>query len=411
MFAGGILKSFFAFVCCFILGIQAFGADPYQNQYSISVKKMIANIDRNDIAAGAVVASPSKYDPDYFFHWIRDAALVMDVVVGLYQTADNGADKKYFQNLVENYIRFSYSNQNTQTLSGLGEPKFHVNGNGFEGPWGRPQNDGPALRAVTVMKYLRSISFTHDLANKVIQTDIEYVLNNWQKPSFDLWEEVRGQHFYTLMVQRRALTEARGLFKNPKFTSRLQKNIQGIEQAIEEHYKNSSFILTTLNYTDGLNYKYSNLDSAVVLALLHGKTLNPQIAFSDVKAKRSVEALAEAFNKVYPVNHQLFSHMVPAIGRYPEDRYYGGNPWFLTTFAFAEYYFNLAMESGNPSYINIGEQYLNRGLLHKDGNGQLDEQINKFNGYMLSAHDLTWSYASYISAVNARTRAIKMKKH
>ena len=38
--------------------------------------------------------------------------------------------------------------------SGLGEPKFEINETAFKGSWGRPQRDGPALRAITLMSYI-----------------------------------------------------------------------------------------------------------------------------------------------------------------------------------------------------------------------------------------------------------------
>lgn len=36
---------------------------------------------------------------------------------------------------------------------GLGEPKFNIDETRFNGAWGRPQRDGPALRAVALMTY------------------------------------------------------------------------------------------------------------------------------------------------------------------------------------------------------------------------------------------------------------------
>jgi glucoamylase len=36
---------------------------------------------------------------------------------------------------------------------GLGEPKFQVDGTRFNGAWGRPQRDGPALRAIALMTF------------------------------------------------------------------------------------------------------------------------------------------------------------------------------------------------------------------------------------------------------------------
>lgn len=39
------------------------------------------------------------------------------------------------------------------STGGLGEPKFNVNETAFTGPWGRPQRDGPALRATALIAY------------------------------------------------------------------------------------------------------------------------------------------------------------------------------------------------------------------------------------------------------------------
>lgn len=36
---------------------------------------------------------------------------------------------------------------------GLGEPKFNVDMTEFTGSWGRPQRDGPALRATAMISY------------------------------------------------------------------------------------------------------------------------------------------------------------------------------------------------------------------------------------------------------------------
>jgi hypothetical protein len=36
---------------------------------------------------------------------------------------------------------------------GLGEPKFQIDGTRFNGAWGRPQRDGPALRAIALMSF------------------------------------------------------------------------------------------------------------------------------------------------------------------------------------------------------------------------------------------------------------------
>ncbi len=39
--------------------------------------QLLRNATREDVTSGAMVVSPSKSNPDYFYHWIRDASLVM----------------------------------------------------------------------------------------------------------------------------------------------------------------------------------------------------------------------------------------------------------------------------------------------------------------------------------------------
>ena len=36
--------------------------------------------------------------------------------------------------------------------------------------------------------------------SSVIKADLDYVLNNWNSPCCDLWEEVYGFHFFTRLV-------------------------------------------------------------------------------------------------------------------------------------------------------------------------------------------------------------------
>ena len=46
--------------------------------------------------------------------------------------------------------------------------------------------------------------------------------------------------------------------------------------------------------------------------------------------------------------------------------------------------------------------FLRRTRYHMDAEGSLSEQINRDNGFMQGAHDLTWSYASFFTAAQAR---------
>ena len=82
----------------------------------------------------------------------------------------------------------------------------------------------------------------------------------------------------------------------------------------------------------------------------------------------------------------------------------GGNPWFLTTHAYAEYYCKLAKPSGRMHSLNLnkGREYLIRVLEHRhQQTGEMSEQMSRENGYLTGVSHLTWSYASFITAMHA----------
>ncbi|EHK98266.1 putative Glucoamylase [Glarea lozoyensis 74030] len=68
---------------------------------------------------------------------------------------------------------------------GLGEPKFNADGSAFTGSWGRPQRDGPALRATALITYAKWLvsngysSTATSLVWPVIQNDLSYVAQYW----------------------------------------------------------------------------------------------------------------------------------------------------------------------------------------------------------------------------------------
>ena len=168
------------------------------------ISKIIQSITENTNTTtnlGIIIASPSD-DPPYKYHWIRDSALVMRTIVDMYNVTK---DPVYFQSII-NYIENESKIQKLETKTGLGEPKYNINCTAYNGPWGRPQNDGPALRGIILFQlidliYYKYETLIHQLILPIIQKDLEYILNNYRKVSYDIWEENKGWHFYTRMVQ------------------------------------------------------------------------------------------------------------------------------------------------------------------------------------------------------------------
>lgn len=457
-------------LCVALFSSSSFARDKFaeklEEQAEKSKEYLLRNISPSDGALGSVLASPSRKDPDYYFHWTRDAALVMEAVRFWQQQSDTPENvKASLLKTLKDYVGFSRKNQNTYTLTGLGEPKFYVDGRGYFEAWGRPQNDGPALRALTLVKmaqnlikmgetgFVKTYLYNSSLpATTVIKTDLEYVAHHWRESSFDVWEEVRGIHFYNLLVTRAALLDGATLADSLGDSGasgfyRLQAEL--IKKELSKFFDASKgYIVATMNRTDGINYKNSNLDMVVLLGVLHAPQQDGIFGPTDDRVLATAEQIRKTFKDIYSINQKNFPGL--ALGRYPEDKYDGagistGNPWFLANHGMAELYYRMAkgfekegqikfsaknldffasldshlassswvgktLKAGQPQFktllqkiVGAGDSYMARTLAHMNQEtGEMSEQINRESGYMQGANNLTWSYASYLTAIWAR---------
>lgn len=422
-----MLKRIF-FLMTFV-ATQAFSAVFSHDDISDLKKHFFANFHSN----GAIVASPSQHSPNYYYDWVRDSAIAMGLVETWYES---GNALKY-KNRLLNYVSWTQTIQHQHDpIPGqdiLGEPKFYIDGNPFEGAWGRPQNDGPALRASVLIR------FAHQLINKnedeyvnahlynksmdpnhmgAIKMDLEYIAHHWQEANFDLWEEVLGDHFFTAMAQRQALSDGAELARQlndeeAAIYYEIQANL--IDNQLKQHldHKNKLIQATLLPHSGP--QKAFELDTSIILGIL----LNPQNkgVFSPhhTYVKNTVKALHEQFNLMFPINNNHSGAIL--FGRYPGDTYDGyntdskGNPWFILTATMAEYYFTLAdnlemTQTNKPlilKYLDTGDHYLK--LIKKYApEMKISEQINLETGTQQGATSLTWSYVSVLRALHLREK-------
>lgn len=415
--------------------MQAIAVEPLEQwlvqQEIISEKKLLQNVSPDGTFPGVVIASPQDSNPNYYRHWVRDAALTMDVVLSL--SVRQKVKLQKLNKLMHDFTTFSRKNQLTDSLVDLGEPIFEVNGNVFSGPWGRPQNDGPALRALVLtrwakqllqegnLQYVRTWLYANELpAHTVIKADLEYISHQWHKANFDLWEESKGDHFYTHMVQRKALLEGAELaltLGDQGAAKWYQDQAQKITSELEKYWEpKKQQIVVTRNNSGGIDYKSSQLDMAIILGVLHGNTVQ-NYSFSDDRVMKSFNKIVSEFAKLYPIN-KVQGYPGVALGRYPEDIYAGtdfngGNPWVLCTLAGAEYLYKRAKQLSQTrpkvaaQLIAQADQFMARVRLHANADGSLSEQINRHTGFMVSARDLTWSYSAFLTALWARKDALK----
>lgn len=166
-----------------------------------------------------MIASPSTEDPNYLYSWVRDASLVFKTLIDQYTLGQDASLAPLIDMFVQAEANIQQVSNPSGTVStgGLGEPKFYINETAFEDPWGRPQRDSPALRSIAVTTYANwfvangNASYAAYILWPVIQLDLDYVANNWNKSTFDLWEELDSSSFFTTAVQHRALRQGASL--------------------------------------------------------------------------------------------------------------------------------------------------------------------------------------------------------
>lgn len=396
----------------------AFAMPSKDAQFRSSLNMVIENSTKPDVKPGMVVASPSRANPDYYYDWVRDTALTYRSLIDFYEISKDQKVRK----MIFTWISAEAYRQNQPTFTGLGEPKYFIDGSGYTGGWGRPQNDGPALRAIAMIKFARILlkEGNQDYvikylyhgslpANSVIKKDLEYTAHNWRDPSFDLWEEEMGMHFYTLLAQHTALQEGAKLAKelaDPEAANFYQIQSDLIGSMLKNEFMDSNIgIKTTIRKVNGgLGYKHSNIDVAPLLALNHNAPYQKLFSLRSTNVRKYVQTLTGTFNNLYNVNKAL-PELGVALGRYPEDRYDGyatsgvGNPWFLATLALGEYYCLAGTEARSLKFADEVEKQFARALYHSDRKGSMSEQFNHGNGGMQGATELTWSHNAFMTAM------------
>jgi glucoamylase len=216
---------------------------------------------------------------------------------------------------------------------GLGEPKYQVDGKRFNGAWGRPQRDGPALRAIALITYSNWLinNGQKSKAKKVIwpivSNDLSYVGQYWNQTGFDLWEEVQGSSFFTIQNQHRSLIQGTQLAKS------LGVTCTGCVQAPQvlcllQNFWNGKFIVSNINVDNGR----TGLDGNSILGPIAAFDIDalcddPIFQPCNSKSLANFKALIDTFREVYAINAGVPQGQGVAVGRYAEDVYQGGNPW------------------------------------------------------------------------------------
>ena len=423
---------------------------------------------------GSIVASPvlAAYDPDpdYFFHWFRDSAVVIDALRLL--RADGAVTEATALDYFRDFVAFSLSLPDLDGRAlvavpawragvradfqkfvrtdadlrgvhgGLVSAEARVNPDGSLdiSNWARPQHDGPPLRLLAVLRWAREFTFDAPLAvevEKLLRADIAFTRGRWHIASFDIWEEEKGHHYYTLRVAAEALEEgarwlesgARGSQYGARHSgdagrgghddrsgdheeARLcRADAQAILQRLDGYWQADAGYYRSRVLEDGASSK-KELDIAVIFAAIHGAGDQAEHSVHDPRMQSTLSRLEALFDAEYAINHNRPAGRGTAMGRYKGDVYYSGGAYYFSTLAAAEFCFraaagNLAGSDEARAFIARGEGFLEMVRSYTPPSGDLSEQFDQKTGAQTSAKHLAWSYAAFISTVITRRDAYR----
>ncbi|KAB5589453.1 hypothetical protein CTheo_7107 [Ceratobasidium theobromae] len=441
------------------------GSDPMQDfiqrQYPIAKTGILDNIGSNgayarDAKPGIVISSPTTSPVDYKHTFIRDSALVYKVLIDIWADGRDNSLLPGIYDWVSSQDRLQKTPNLTGNLTtgGLGETGFNIDESVYTGPAGRPQHDNAALRASTMIDFANGLLARNGRVGRdyvvntiwpIVEIDLDYVAYHWNVTGFNLWEEVVGSCHFTVAAQIRGLKQgadlAKTLNKKDKYTFWNTEAENALCFFQDFWDPNQSVIVSNINCdgpcrdTVDIGSVFTAIRNFDPAAGCDNATFQP----CSELALRNLKEVVDSMRGTYPINSKRADNEAIAIGRFTNDTYMGGHPWFLTTFAAAEQlydaiyqwrrvgkitvtstslpFFRQLRPSATTGTFNQGsdefEELIESVLEYADGfslvneeyipaDGSMSEQYDQVTGEPRSALRLSASYTSTITAFERR---------
>jgi len=201
-------------------------------------------------------------------------------------------------------------------------------------------------------------------------------------PSYDLWEERRGVHFYTVCSVIAALRAASG-FSGKSGSKYLDGSIQMVKSAEVAFYDDQLGRYTRMVKPFGESYERDlTPDSAIVGGLL---------LLQDGELTHGAESVAILASDLTVLSN------IGGLARYASDYYFRktdrfpGNPWVISTMWLARYH-------ARAGDVDKAISLLEWAVIRAEASGVLAEQYHPETGDPLSVSPLTWSHAEFVEA-------------
>lgn len=398
-------------------------------------------------ARGSVLASPAIADwdpaPDYFFHWLRDSAIVMRAVVDLMDDASIPAERERWRRHFDDFARFSLAlgdldgeaapdgnrlrdatrpafrrflrpEDEVRALKGdklLGDARFNPDGTIDILRWSRPQYDGPALRALACLRYLACGGAPTDGLERLLRLDLDFTVRHADDCCIGPWEEdgENAHHYYVALAQLGALVHGRSWAGDPGTAWRAAED--RLRAGLDRHWSRRHRVYAAIRGASG-DSPDDLVDAAVLLAVLDADLPEGPHSVRDPRLHATMTAIETLFAREFPINRERPAGRGPALGRSRGDRYFGGGAWYVTTLAAAGICYRLARCPGQnrEALIGKGDSFMATVRALTPASGALSEQVDRATGAQTSARDLTWSYAAFVSTARLRARAMRQAR-
>ena len=219
------------------------------------------------------------------------------------------------------------------------------------------------------------------------------------KPSFDIWEEKGGTFTATTACVYAALSAA-AKFAEVFYDKKRQTELNKVAGQIKESILNNFYDNKLKRFIKGF---YSNgqrdttVDSSSSFIFL-SETLEPE----DTRVLETMRTLEEKL---------WINGAVGGMARYENDEYFRvskniqGNPWIICTLWLARWYIAKATSKND---LSKALDLLGWAVKHASPSGILAEQIDPFNGNLISVSPLSWSHAEFV--ITASEYVEKFKK-
>lgn len=336
----------------------------------------------------------------YSYVWPRDGALV---AYALIKAGYNDVTKRFFQFCAEaisqkGYLLHKYNPDGSFASS------WH--------PWLKDnkkclpiQEDGTALVLWALWNHydvFRDIEFIKPLYRSLILNAADFMVNFRDEEtdlplnSYDLWEERYGVHTFTVASVIAGLRSAGNFacaFGEREYGNKYYEIADKMKDALTAYfYHKDAGRFARMGTRTPKGYDLDMTVDASLFGLVAFDVFSPETSMMTSTMKAVKE-------------HLWVKTPVGGIARYTNDHYQRvgsdvehvpGNPWFLCTMWLAEYEI---MRAKNVAELNnalpILEWVVDRSL----ASGVLAEQVDPYTNAPLSVSPLTWSHATFVTAL------------